>query len=238
MYSSGGQDTGIFGKAYAADVGVTVDALSVDFVYERENSAVNLRSSFDNGPSPLPTPGLAAFISDDTSYNLMGKYTFEFGDSSQKEKLTVYAGYSHIEKAHGPYLAGGAEGSYPISVGVNINSPATYTMEWLGARYAMSSGLNLVAAFYHIAQNSWTLGLGTTGEEGIGCVKAGLLCSGDFDEASFVADYIINKHCDIYAGVNWSEVTNGLANGFVGTTVGTSGSENQTTTMFGGRVKF
>jgi len=64
-----------------------------------------------------------------------------------------------------------------------------------------------------------------------------LLCSGDFNEASLVADYIINKHYDIYGGVNWSEVTDGLANGYPGTTVGTSGSQNQTTFMWGFRIK-
>ena len=58
------------------------------------------------------------------------------------------------------------------------------------------------------------------------------------DRVSAVADYVFNKHYDLYAGVNWSEVTDGLANGFVGTTVGTSGSENQVTVMLGARVKF
>jgi predicted porin len=111
-------------------------------------------------------------------------------------------------------------------------------MEWLGARYAYSSGLNLVLGLYHVNQNSWTIGLGTTGSQGVGCSIAGLLCSGDFYEGSFVVDYIFNKHYDLYAGVNYSEVTDGLANGFPGTTVGTSGSQNQTTVMFGGRVKF
>jgi predicted porin len=53
-----------------------------------------------------------------------------------------------------------------------------------------------------------------------------------------VADYVFNKHYDLYAGVNYSEVTDGLAYGFPGTTVGTSGSENQTTFMVGGRVRF
>jgi len=63
------------------------------------------------------------------------------------------------------------------------------------------------------------------------------LSLGDFTEASFVADSVINKHYDIYGGINYSEVTDGLANGFVGTTVGTSGSQNQTTVMFGLRVR-
>jgi predicted porin len=238
MYSNGGQDTGIIGKSYGANAGVTFGGLSVDAVYQNEKGAVNLRSSFDNGANPIPTPGLAAYISDDTSYNILGKYTFEVGNSSQKDKLTIYAGYSHIEKAHGDYTTGAAQDNYPISVGININTSAIYNMEWVGARYALSSGWNFSGAYYHITQNSWTIGLGPTGNNNIGCSAAGLLCSGDFNEASFVVDYVYNKHYDLYAGVNYSEVTDGLANGFVGTTVGTSGSETQTTVMFGGRVKF
>ena len=102
----------------------------------------------------------------------------------------------------------------------------------------MTSGWNFTGAFYHISQNSWSIGLGTTGTDNIGCSGAGLLCAGDFTEASAVADYIINKHYDVYGGVNYSNVTDGLANGFVGTTVGTSGSETQTTVMVGFRIKF
>jgi len=241
MYSNGGQDTGIFGKAYGADIGATFAGLSVDATYENEKGAVNLRSSFDDGTAnPLPTPGLAAYVSNDTSYNIMGKYTFEFGDSTQKDKLTIYAGYTHLQKAHANYPAGGAaEGNYPLDIGVNVNDSAEYNMEWVGTRYAMSTGLNFVGAFYHITQNSWTIGLLPTGTQGIGCSAAGLLCAGDFYEASFVADYIINKHYDVYAGVNWSEVTDGLANGFAGVSKdGTMGSENSTTFMWGLRIKF
>jgi predicted porin len=236
MYSTGGQDTGVLGKAYGVDFGVTIQGLSVDALYQNEKGAVNLRSSFDNAatPNPVPTPGLAAYISDDKSYNIMGKYVFDLGN---KDKLTAYAGYSHIEKAHADYTVGSAENNYPISVGININNTAKYDMEWVGARYAMSSGLNLTGAYYHITQNSWTIGLGPSGNDNLGCTAAGLLCSGEFEELSFVADYIINKHYDVYGGVNWSEVTNGLANGFPGTTVGTTGAQVQTTIMWGFRIR-
>jgi hypothetical protein len=239
MYSNGGADTGLFGHSYAFDAGVTVQGLALDAVYENAKGAVNLRSSFDDGGvNPVPTPGLAAYISNDESYNIMGKYTFEFGDSKMKDKLIVYAGYSHIQKSHADYTGGNSQGDYPLDVGININTAAVYNMEWVGARYAFSSGWQFVGAFYHINQNSWTIGLTPTGTQGIGCVNAGLLCAGDFTEASLVADYIINKHYDVYGGVNYSNVTDGLANGFVGTTVGTSGSEAQTTVMLGFRVKF
>jgi len=109
MYSNGGQDTGILGKAYAADLGVNWHNLAVEAVYQNEKGAVNLRSSFDDGTAnPLPTPGLAAYISDDTAWNIMAKYTFELPDGASKDKLTLYAGYTHIEKAHGDYTVGEA----------------------------------------------------------------------------------------------------------------------------------
>jgi predicted porin len=235
MYTNGGQDTGILGRGYGFDLGVTLAGLSLDATYQNIDGAVNLRSSFDNGPTPLPSPGLAAYISDNEAYNIMGKYVFDLAD---KSKFTVYGGYSHIQKSNAPYTTGNAQNGYPISVGININNAAVYNMEWVGGRYAMSSGLNLSLAYYHITQNSWTIGLGTTGTQGLGCAAAGLLCSGNFSEVSGVIDYIFNKHYDVYAGINWSEVQDGLANGFPGTTVGTSGSENQTTFMFGLRVKF
>ena len=53
-----------------------------------------------------------------------------------------------------------------------------------------------------------------------------------------MADYAFNKHHDAYVGVNYSHVTDGLANGFVGTTSnGTTGSESQTTVMVGYRLR-
>jgi predicted porin len=238
MYSNGGEDAGVLGKSYGVDVGATVAGLSVDAVFEHEKGAVNLRSAFDSVANPLPTPGLAAYISNDTSYNIMGKYTFELGDAAGKAKLTAYAGYSHIQKAHGDYTVGTAQNDYPISVGININSAAEYGMEWLGAKYALPTGWSFTAALYHINQNNWSIGLGTAGTDNIGCSGAGLLCSGVFNEASLVADYAINKHYDAYVGVNYSDVTDGLANGFAGTpTSGTSGSENQTTIMIGFRIR-
>jgi predicted porin len=238
MYTAGAQDGGIFGKAYGGNVGGTFAGFSVDAVYENEKGVVNLRSSFNDPANPVPTPGLSTFISDNTSWNLMGKYTFELGGSgTTADKLTVYGGYSHIEKANSQYPIGLAQGGYQIVVPINVNNSAVYSMEWLGAKYVLPSGWSFTGALYHISQNSWSI-LNATNTN-IGCSGAGLLCAGDFNEASVVADYAFNKHYDVYGGVNYSQVTDGLANGFAGTTKnGTTGSENQTTLMFGLRVRF
>jgi len=128
MYTGGGYDTGTLGSAFGANLGGTFGGLSIDAVFQNENSVVNLRSSFDDlGVNPLPSPGLAAYISDDTLYSAMGKYTFDLangGPPSAADKLSVYAGYTHLTKAHGPYTTGEAQGAYPISVGININNSA------------------------------------------------------------------------------------------------------------------
>jgi predicted porin len=246
LYSNGGVDTGIFGHSYGLDAGVVVAGLSVDGIYEKTNGAVNLRSSFDDAANPEPTPGLAAYASNNESWNLMGKYTFDLGGGasgangkpSPADKLTVYAGYSHIQKAHSGVTSGSAQGDYLLNIDININNSAEYSLEWLGAKYAMASGLSFTGALYHANQNSWAIGLGPSGTSGIGCSSAGLLCSGIFSEASVVADYAFNKHHDAYVGVNYSHVTDGLANGFVGTTSnGTTGSETQTTVMVGYRLR-
>ncbi len=241
MYSNGAQDGGLFGKAFGGGIGGTYAGLSVDATYQNVKGAVNLRSSFDDNAytGAYPTNGLAAYESDNTSWNVMGKYTFDLGGTAATaDKLTVYGGYSHITKANANYPAGDAQGAYPINIGININDSAVYNFEWVGARYAMTTGWTVSAGLYYITQNSWTIGLGPTGTQGVSCVNAGLLCSGNFKEGSVVLDYAFNKHYDIYGGLNYSEVQDGLANGFVGTTVGTSGSENQTTVMFGFRVRF
>jgi len=230
-YSSGGLDTGLLGKSYGVDAGSSWGGFSLDAVFQNEKGAVNLRSSFNNPVNPVPAPGLSAFISNNTSYNLLGKYTLS--------KITVYGGYSHMQRKHGDYVPGAAaQDNYPITVPINVNSPTVYNMEWLGAKYELRPAWNLMVGLYHVTQNNWTIGRGVDGHENIGCSAAGLLCSGDFNEASVVLDYVLNKHYDLYTGVNYSEVTNGLANGFKGTpAAGTSGSENQTTLMFGFRIR-
>jgi predicted porin len=249
MFSNGAVDSGLFGQAFGAQVGVAMAGLSVDAVYQHEDGVVNLRSSFDNGGiDPVPAPGLAAYISNDESWNIMGKYTIDLGsgmmDSNGKpapsDKVMIYAGYSHITKAHSSATAGDAQGGYPISVGININTSAEYSLEWAGVRYAMTSGWTVSAAYYHASQNSWTINVNPAGPDDVGCAGAGLLCSGTFDEVSAVADYAFNKHYDLYGGVNYSRVQDGLASGFVGTpgANATTGSEDQLTVMFGARLRF
>ena len=261
-------DTGMPGTAFGFSAGGTLGGLSLDVVYQKENAAVNLRSSDDNALNPLTNtagaanggdiwnsvnqPGLSAYLSKDTSISVVGKYEMA---TANKSKLTLYAGFSHFEKAAAANnyygIAGYSAGGYLAAIDLEITGTAKYDMEWIGARFTTQSKLTISAAFYNAHQNNWAVALTTPGTaalagvaagQSLGCGAAGLLCAGSFHEASLVVDKPLFKYVDVYAGVNWSQVTNGLAWGYpkdqAGGGVGTTGKQAQTTLATGIRIKF
>jgi predicted porin len=128
MYSQGGQDTGMHGDGWGANVGGTLWGISADFVYMKENSAVSAASLSAAQVAGLPTGfsidrTLAAVISDNTGYIAGLKYTFDFsGAGGLKDgggykdgnccctgsaddpwwcgKLTLYFGYQYASLAN------------------------------------------------------------------------------------------------------------------------------------------
>ena len=126
--------------------------------------------------------------------------------------VKLYAGYENILFAnpHFPLSAGTTIiGGYSLGT---VNDTAFATKKdlqvfWTGAKYAATADLDLTAAYYHEAQNSFS---------GNGCADASLTsCSGQLDAVSFVADYRFAKRWDAYAGAMYSQVSNGLASGFL-----------------------
>jgi len=106
MYTTGGDGTGGFGDSYGANLGITYRGLSVDGVYTKEHGAVNLSSTANE----LPGFPLAASISDNEAWSIMGKYqhTLDGGlkDDIPGGKLTLYGGYSHIDVSNPKSLVG------------------------------------------------------------------------------------------------------------------------------------
>ena len=80
-----------------------------------------------------------------------------------------------------------------------------------GVKYAVRPDLSV--AYYHEEQNSFQSGAVNVG--GVCTTSAFAQCSGQLDAVSFVADYRFAKRFDAYAGIMWSQVSNGLANGFL-----------------------
>ena len=234
MYTNGGEDTGIFGDAYGANVGFTYRGFSLDGVWEQEHGVVNLKSAANNA---LLSPTLAAAISDNTGWTIAGKYTYEFGrdvfDGGLKDggscgglkdaacpapaKLTFFAGYTHTDQSNprDQVLAGNSQGGYPLTYPIDNNNFTTdriYQFFWTGAKYELPSGWSFTAAYYHIDQNSYV----SDNEVCTGGGASATECAGSFDQGALLADYAFNKHLDVYAGVTYAIANNGLAAGYQG----------------------
>src|ERR1700694_2483818 len=165
---------------------------------------------------------LAATISDNTTYGLMGSYSLGMG--------TFSAGYEHIAfdnpataLARGSLTIGG----YVLAFTNNaaFNNQKTLQVSWAGVKIAATPDLDLLGAYYHYKQNSFATGAKA------GCSDASnSACSGTENAVSLVADYRFAKRFDGYLGTFYTGVQDGLANGFL--------NKSTLTTTAGIRFKF
>ncbi len=257
MYSTGGVDTGIFGKSYGFDIGGGYKGFSVDAVYTKEHGVVNLQTAVNDA---FGSQTLAANISDNETWSIMGKYTFQFPGhgtgafptkaakaEAPGDRLTFFAGYTHIDQANPqtPVTFGDSAGGIPLTISGTLPDNNAFTADriyqffWTGAKYELAWGLSFTGAYYHVNQNSYVA-------DSARCVAGGASktdCAGTFDQISFLADYQVTRHLDVYAGITYGKVENGLASGFPGTPgakfgfAGTGTSVDTTSAMTGFRVK-
>ena len=244
MYSSGGQDDGTTGNAYAFDVGAIYRGFSIDGVYTKENGAINLVSATLD-----PVDTLRANISDNEAWAVMAKYTYEFGggfkDLYDASTLTLFAAYTHIDQndPSSPARPGTTTNGGYVIVPVNnaFQTTKMFDFYWTGVRYALSSGWSFTGAYYHVDQNSYVSNTGACP----GVSASGPQCAGNYDQVSFLVDYEINKHFDVYAGVTYARAAGGLAAQNAGTPSangdapkGTSNSVDTTDVVTGIRFRF
>ena len=78
---------------------------------------------------------------------------------------------------------------------------------WTGAKHAVTGKLDVIVAYYHYNQNNFAAGPPCNGAE-----KA--TCSGTFHAVSFAVDWRFAAKFQAYAGLMFSQVNSGLANGY------------------------
>jgi predicted porin len=204
--------TGAANTAEEFQVGYEVAGASVDGYYSHIKDAVAASSLSATQVAELPGLGfspsnsLAATISDNTTFGLMAMYSF----GAPK----LFAGYEHIRFANPdtPLEAGFDDiGGYKLAF-VNVTAfPNDKILQvfWAGVKYAVNSKFDLVGAYYGYKQNSYASGANA------GCTSAiAGSCSGTENAVTFSADYRFTKRFDAYAGIMWTQVKDGLANGF------------------------
>jgi predicted porin len=210
LYQFGGYDQGNGSNgAFDAEIGGDFGAFSFDAVGSKVRDAVSL-SNF--GQYPLPSGvslnNLKATLSDDTAGAIMAKYVYG--------SATLFGGFEYIlfQNPSDAYPNGFTTlGGYTVLPG-NVNSTA-YTLNkilrafWTGVRFDVRDDLSLAAAYYHYYQNDYNTSACTDG--GLSASS----CRGAEDAFSAMIDYRPIKRIDAYAGVMWSQVTGGLASGYL-----------------------
>jgi predicted porin len=194
------------GHGTQADVGFDLHGFSADATWAQISDATQAASL--NAAQAAAAPGtLAATVSDDTAWALQARYAFK--------RVKVYGGWETVTFAnpHDPVAPGSIGlGGYKFSV-VNDTAFTRHRIEqvsWFGVRWSATPKLDLTGAYYRYDQNSY---------KGNGCSDASASsCSGANQLFSAVADYRLTRRFDVYAGFSHSEVSNGLASGFLYTT--------------------
>jgi predicted porin len=193
------------GEAWQGNLGFDFGGFSVDGVYAQKKDAIAAASlSAAQIASGLPRESLAATISDNESWSLLGSWT---GGG-----FKLYGGYEHITFSNPslPVAAGFAGlGGYWISVTNNAAFPhdKKFDVSWFGAKYMITKDFDITGAYYHYNQDAYGVVHCSTNVAGN--------CSGSEDVFSMRLDYRFNKRFDVYAGVAYSKVSDGLSNGYL-----------------------
>lgn len=206
------QATGAANSGFQADVGGVFSAVAVDAYYSKIKDAIAASSLTAAQVAELPALGLSAgnslsaTVSDNTAFALMARYEID--------PVKLFAGYEYIEYANpsSPLAAGFTDiGGYKLAVVNNTayENDKIVQAYWVGARYTVMTDFELTAAYYGYHQNAYGTG------KSAGCTTAASAgCSGSFDAFSLNGDYHFTKHFDAYAGVMYSGVHDGVANGY------------------------
>jgi predicted porin len=210
---------GTTNTAVQATVGADVAGFSVDAYYAKKYDAITTSPLNADMVAGLPVAGflgpslgfstgnsLAGTVSDNTTFAIMALYNFG--------GPTFYAAYEHVKFANptDPLPAGYIDiGGYVLAYVKNTAYDNEKILEifWGGVKWPVTPDFDLVAAYYGYHQDAFATGANA------GCsTSANAACSGNEHSASIYGDYRLSKRFDVYLGTFWTDVQNGLANGY------------------------
>jgi len=207
---------GIANSVTELDVGGDFAGLSVDVYYVKAHDEISAAPLSAAQVALLPGLGfspdkaLAATVSDNTSYSVMALYNF-----GAVAPLKIFAGYEHISFANpsSPLPVGFDDiGGYKLAFINNAAFPNDKVLQvfWGGVKYMITPSFELTGAYYGYKQNSYGAGASA------GCTTnvAGT-CSGTTDDISVDGIWHMSKRFDTYAGVMYTGVHDGQANGYL-----------------------
>jgi predicted porin len=227
-----GQNNGSNG-AYQFQAGADIPnlgngVLSVDAIYSYVRDAVSISlgpGSNDAAGIPIPPflpQRLTATISDNSSVMLLARYAIG--------PLKLYGGYERIRftapsdpqtaftDIAGDFVCIGCATFNNTDIsntafGVGGLGNKILQIMWTGARYAVTDNLDVMAGYYRYIQNSF---FGTAAGGPAPCSDSShSQCAGTFDAISAAIDWRFAQKWDLYVGLMFTQVSDGLANGYL-----------------------
>lgn len=204
--------SGSANSAVQLQIGGEFAGFSVDGYYVRVKDAVAAAALSAAQLASLPAEfspsnSLAATVSDNTAFTIAGSYNLGVA--------TLFAAYEHIRFANPdtPLAAGFDDiGGYKLAFVNNTAFPNDKILQvfWAGVKYSPMPNFDLQAAYYGYKQNSFAAGAnaGCSDDRNGGC-------SGTENSVGVSAVYKATKRFDLYGGFMWTQVNDGLANGFI-----------------------
>ena len=197
---------------YQGQIGADFYGFSFDAIYSYAKDAVSLGAYNGVPPAGVPLGAVKATLSDDSSIMLLGKYTWN--------QFKFYGGFENIEfrNPSDRYGATAVANGGSITTLGNFDGivqkfaytiPKTMQVYWGGVKYAITPALDVTGAYYHYHQ------LNFSGGSCANKFTTVANCDGTLDAVSAMFDWRFAKKFDAYAGVMFSEVNNGLANGYL-----------------------
>ena len=206
-------------SAVEVSLGGDYAGFSADAYYVKVKSAIALAALSSAQVATLPTltqgfstsTALAATVSDNTTFGLLAMYSFA--------PFKFYAGYENIKFAN-PEVGlpvGFDVSGYKLAIVNNNNYAQEKILQvyWAGVKYSVDPNLDVTLAYYGYHQSSFAT-VANSGAANIGCSTiVSTACSGELRDFSLDAVYKLSKRFDAYAGVMYSGVADGLANGYI-----------------------
>jgi predicted porin len=211
-------------SGYEVAIGAEYAGASVDLFYTKMRDAVSINTLSTAQLATLPAAGLSpnnsvsGTISDNASYGAMTSYSL--APVLPALPVTLYGGFQHIAymKPSIPLAVGFDDiGGYTLGAVSNTTYNAAdkqLNVYWAGARYAVTPAFTVAIAYYGEKQFAYATGM----DAGCSTVVAST-CSGNENIWSMSLDYHFTKRFDTYGGIMWSNVSHGLANGFINTSM-------------------
>lgn len=200
-------------SAVEASLGGDYAGFSADAYYVKVKSAISLGALSAAQVATLPTLGyspsnaLTGSISDNTTFALLALYSFE--------QFKFFASYENIkfQNPETPLTAGFNVSGYTLAIVNNNPYPHEKILQvyWAGVKYSVNPKLDLTVAYYGYHQSNFATTTATAGCN----TSVAATCSGELHDFSVDAVYKLSKRFDAYAGVMYSDVQNGLANGYI-----------------------